>query len=247
MESDKLIRPNKYAVRYTISEVMLFMSAAVILFVGLTLLGLTIWSFIWKLVVYRNFMDLKMDTTFLTLPSGLLIIPCFFLTMLLKHNQLKHLIMIFVINTTAITMLFTSYFLGTQYKLHYTNETTHLSHTIPTQPLNYTLYSIIASYEESPENTTALDRLQQTLSCCGSEGTRDFIEIPTSCCNNEDCDTNGYYVRGCRSTIQGNVAWQNNVMVSVIELFILMYFFNIAMVITVYVSDHYGRRSKEIE
>lgn len=137
-------------------------------------------------------------------------------------------------------MLFTSYFLGTQYKLHYTNETTHLSHTIPTQPLNYTLYSIIASYEESPENTTALDRLQQTLSCCGSEGTGDFIEIPTSCCNNvivliimvkkfvklilqEDCDTNGYYVRGCRSTIQGNVAWQNNVMVSVIELFILMY------------------------
>lgn len=81
-------------------------------------------------------------------------------------------------------MLFISYFWGTQYQLHYTNETTRLLHTIPTQPLNYTLHSIIASYEESPGNNTALDKLQQTFSCCGSEGTKDFVEIPMSCCQN---------------------------------------------------------------
>lgn len=86
--------------------------------------------------------------------------------------------------------------MGTQYKLHYTNETTHLSYTIPTQPLNYTLYSIIANYEQSPENTTALDELHQTFSCCGSEGTRDFVEIPTSCCNNV---INFYFITWCKT------------------------------------------------
>ncbi|XP_066158332.1 uncharacterized protein [Euwallacea fornicatus] len=230
---------------------------------GLGLLVISMWSLIWKLSVYTCFMDLRVDLTFFILPAGFISIPCIFLTLIIRKNKLKHILQFLALSLMAISLLFTGYFMGTIYQLHYSNETLRLSSTIPTEALNYTLYNIIiASYETSSENNTDMDKIQNKFRCCGVvSGTTDYVVVPSSCCPQDNCDVNDVYGYGCLRRVQEDALWHKNISLSISQLLLLMYvsrhssinlffcnnicfyniykFFNMAMVTSVSISDHY--------
>ncbi|KAH1020996.1 tetraspanin-7 isoform X2 [Dendroctonus ponderosae] len=223
-------------------HVVLYSSGAIFSFVGVSLLGLSIWSLAWKLLAYSYFMDIITDPTFFNIPAALIGLPSIFLTIAIRRNQFSHLLIFLVLQMIAIVLLFTGYSIGTKYKLLGNDDILRLGPTVPTNLLNNTLYDVIQTYEETLENNVTLDGIQSKFGCCGVINIYDFgnlsLGIPTSCCPNSDCNQ-GIYPWGCRRRIQENVAWHTNVTLSITQLLILMVFFNAAMIGSVFISDYY--------
>ncbi|KAL1505540.1 hypothetical protein ABEB36_005084 [Hypothenemus hampei] len=189
-------------------------------------------------------MHIKMDTLFFALPAAFLSLPMIYLTKFVQNN-VKRILMLVAIQIVAAILLFTGYFLGTAYQLKYFNETLRLTGTIPTESLNVTLYRILEENNSTSESYDTIDHIQVKFKCCGVQNKDDYIITPMSCYISNKNDIREIFPWGCLRMIKENVAWHQNITLSITQIFLLMYFFHMAMVLTVFISNHF--KWKDIE
>ncbi|XP_050303770.1 uncharacterized protein LOC126741410 isoform X2 [Anthonomus grandis grandis] len=235
----KPVTPHKYAAKYTTAEFLLVFNESIIVVLGISLISLAIWSFIRKIAIYTYFMEIKIDPTFFAIPAGFLgLCSVVFALLLRTSSNFKYMLWFVVLQIIAIILLFTGDNIGTYYKLDFSNKTLHLSATIPREALNLTLIELLAIYDVGTvNNQTTFDKIQKKFGCCGVDDPAEFIQIPWSCCIKNDCEIFGNYPTGCLRTIREDVAWQTHITSSLCQLFLLMMFFNLAIVGSIYLSN----------
>lgn len=227
----------------TFEGFMQYFVGAIVLGIGVLLIAVDINTLIRKLGLYRHIIDIRIDTTYFTVPAVLCSMPCFFLTTRLSFNRRRLFFALLGIQVIAILTLTAGYAVGTKYSPKFSNKTLQLDSTIPKEYLNNTLYTYIANYGENTEYTNSLNKIQKSLKCCGVYSTGDFIKIPDSCCPWGDCEKSSPYDAGCLRCIQEDVAWHKNVTLSVVQLGLLLFLFDGLMMVAVYIS--YFNRWKE--
>lgn len=187
-----------------------------VLFIAIALIVISIWSFLRKFPYYM-LLEVRVDLPYFILPAGILSLPCFWITYLMKKNfiyrqRLVHLLV--TLQLITVSLLITGVSIGMVYVSKLDQGKGNLTTSLQLEEINASLQASLLESQTDSSLRDAWDKTQIQLKCCGIISYHDWIKlentIPNSCCSVPECTSDNVYIGGCLDSLSVDLQWQSN-------------------------------------